>query len=36
VPGRVDLLDPFSLNEFMGLCQVTRKNSRVYPLDPFI
>jgi hypothetical protein len=36
VPGRVDPLDPFSLNGFTGSCRVTRENSRVYPLDPFI
>jgi hypothetical protein len=33
VLGRVD---PFSLNGFAGSCRVTRENSRVYPLDPFI
>jgi hypothetical protein len=31
-----DPLDPFSLNGFTGSCRVTRENSRVYPLDPFI
>jgi hypothetical protein len=36
VPGRVDLLDPFNLNGFTGSCRVTRENSQVYPLDPFI
>jgi hypothetical protein len=36
VPGHVDPLDPFSLNGFTGSCRVTRENSRVYPLDPFI
>jgi hypothetical protein len=36
VPGLHDPLDPLSLNGFAGSCRVTRENSRVYPLDPFI
>jgi hypothetical protein len=36
IPGRVDLLDPFSINGFTGSCRVTSEFSWVYPLDPFI
>ena len=36
MPGRVDPLDPFILNGFTSSFRVTRENSRVYLLEPFI